>query len=353
MTRFLLLLFFSASFFISNSFAQKSQSFNVLENGIVGTDSLPLKLSDGNISGFLFGETHLLKNLPKLKLACIVNLYQAFDVKDVVMEFSFSAAYLMNYFLQTGDSSVLLKNKIPYAFFPDERKFWYQLFVFNQQQAENKKIKIWGVDFERQEMISVLLLLQPKDKNVPTELLPLFAELKQYENNTHNCTDNQFVLLHQKLILNKAALLNFYGNENEIVKKIIENHFYYEALAIREKNMAANFLNQFDSMTNRRFVGFFGSDHLMETDANNLPFYLANKINRTALQTICMVPMPNKKNKSDKDLLHKYHLIARNKHDLAMLKIINKTNFEFTLINSNRFENKKIFSIGDFILLAN
>jgi hypothetical protein len=294
-----------------------------------------------------------LKNLPKLKLAFIVHLNQEFDVRDVVMEFGFSAAYLMNYFLQTGDSSVLLKNKIPYAYFPEERKFWYQLYAFNQSLEEAKKIKIWGVDFERQEMISVLLLLQPKDKNVPAELLPLFTELKQYESNTHNCTDNQFAILHQKLILNKTALLNFYGEENTTIKKIIENHFQHEGIGIREKNIANNFLNQLDSMTNRRFAGFFGSDHLMETDANNLPFYLSKKINRTALLTICIVPMPNKKNKSDKDLLYKYHIIAKNKHDLAMLKKVNKRNFEFTLINTNLFENKNVFSIGDFILLSN
>ncbi|HEY5462711.1 MAG TPA: hypothetical protein VIJ95_05590 [Hanamia sp.] len=60
------------------------------------------------------------------------------------MEFGHSSDLLCNQYLQTGDTSYL-----PKARFTVNKTFWKHLYAYNKKQSENRKIKSFGIDFER------------------------------------------------------------------------------------------------------------------------------------------------------------------------------------------------------------
>lgn len=92
------------------------------------------------------------------------------------MEVGQAAAYFFNLYLRTGDSTVLTGLTMPYNS-KGYKVFWRKLYLYNKNQPENFKLRIHGVDFERTELLTLLIRLQVPSVEIPKYLQATFQDL--------------------------------------------------------------------------------------------------------------------------------------------------------------------------------
>lgn len=114
---------------------------------------------------FFTGENHNFRTSNyKLQLKMLKYLYKNFGVNHLFLEFGTSRGWLVNNYVQTGDSTLydILKK---YSY--DEYAMLYkELMLFNKTLPADKKIMIHGIDIERSYStpIKVLSMLLPERK---------------------------------------------------------------------------------------------------------------------------------------------------------------------------------------------
>ncbi len=113
---------------------------------------------------FFTGENHLFRTSNyKLQLKMLKYLYKEAGVRHLILEFGFSRGYLVDQYVQTGDTSVFtILNDYS---FEEYSRLYKGLYEFNQSLPEGEKIKVHGVDIERSYTtpIKVLNQLLPAD----------------------------------------------------------------------------------------------------------------------------------------------------------------------------------------------
>lgn len=119
-------------------------------------------LSDFNV--YFTGENHLFRTSNyKLQLKMLKYLYKEAGVRHLILEFGFSRGYLVNQYVQTGDTSVFtILNDYS---FEEYSRLYKGLHEFNSSLPEDEKITVHGVDIERSYTtpIKVLNQLLPHD----------------------------------------------------------------------------------------------------------------------------------------------------------------------------------------------
>ena len=93
---------------------------------------------------FFTGEMHSYRvSNPKLSLKMLKYLYQQADVRIFLMECGMSTTFLLNKYLETGDTSLISVFRLFYT-----KKFLDNLKAFNDTLPEGKKIIAAGIDLE-------------------------------------------------------------------------------------------------------------------------------------------------------------------------------------------------------------
>lgn len=111
---------------------------------------------------FINGENHsYLSSNKKLWVKMIKYLYHNAGVRNVVLEYGYSAGYLINRYIQTGDSGLFEVLK-KYSF-EQHASAYKDLMEFNRSLPEDDKIYIAGIDLERgfRTAVKALCILLP------------------------------------------------------------------------------------------------------------------------------------------------------------------------------------------------
>lgn len=145
-------LFFSVNLFAQ---ADSAQAFVCNNAAVLDTNDVSNKLFDADFykkQYFLFGENHGSAQPLTIDLALFKDLYQKAGVRFYIAEIDATKAWLLNGYLQTGDTTLLSKvmhswkaDTAQWASQENYRKF-QGLHKFYQQLPANQKFRVIGVD---------------------------------------------------------------------------------------------------------------------------------------------------------------------------------------------------------------
>ncbi|WP_375579514.1 hypothetical protein ABWH96_00115 [Marivirga tractuosa] len=220
----------------------------------------------------LVGERHNVKSNMVFQLSLIEHLVKTNNLKYIVLEHSYSGAFLYNKFLETGDTS-LICNDFYFNSSKERRKFWNNLYEFNN--SINGKLYLIGLDYDRSypfvktlniilseigsddvQLKSILedtnLFLESINDPEKTDL-ELFKSIKNSFN--HYFENHTQVFLQNSLGLYFTDLYLIYNNQ----------HF-----SERDRNTNKNWAENMNSIikeeklntTDSSFLGIFGSAHI-------------------------------------------------------------------------------------------
>lgn len=226
-----------------------------------------------NKAAFFYGETHTRYFEPLFKYDFIVYLNLQRGVRNVFMEFGYSAAAIFNGFLATGDTN-LLQLDILYTS-PFYMEMWKKLYAYNKTLPSDKQLHIHGIDFESPKTFyNSLLILKPQQTEVPNSLKSIFKEISLWAawdskqiNKLHPQNQKKVRAIFDK---HTDDVTKLYGSNTASVYKIVHSNHFAMMDRSREKWMYANLENEIKENHIEEFVGFFGGDHINHTNPTAL-----------------------------------------------------------------------------------
>lgn len=225
-----------------------------------------------NYTAFFYGETHTRFFEPAFKLQLVKLLHAEPGVRDVFMEIGYAPAVVFNKFLETGDTS-LIKIKVLYTT-KYYMEFWQQLYQYNKELPEHKKLRIHGGDFEATPaFFHALILLILDSAAIAAPLTATFQKLRQYADRT-TMNQEEFskkVKEIKKIFLtHNDKIVKLYGKNYRMVKKIFDNNITMTD-ELRDIKMYRHIQAELTENNITRFVGFFGGDHVNYEYPTSLP----------------------------------------------------------------------------------
>lgn len=234
-SHFLCLIICLSAGYVNSQVLQKSQ-LNLKQNENFD-DLAMLDSGINNYRVFFTGENHVFrKSNYLLQLKMLKYLHQKAGVKHLFLEFGYSRGWLVNQYIQTGDS-ILFKTLKNYSY-PEYAALYKGIYEYNKTLDSNKKITVTGIDLERSSTsaIKVLSMLLPKSdppKNIAVHVDAIRA-LGVYSDKRHYMLDDEEV---------STGDVYYSGN------------FYNENLSLR------HILNDIDS-NSEHYHAYFGDNYI-------------------------------------------------------------------------------------------
>ena len=212
------------------------------------------------------GGSHYLQFYEPLRFVWTKFLSSNFGLTNFFMEFGHSSDILCNQFLETGDT-----NYLPKARFTKNKIFWNNLYHYNSTLLADKRVKSFGIDFERTHSYAkALKFILPNKKS--SDKINTAIELIAKSNDTiTDCGYVQSLNSRIKDILskNKEDFKNYFNAKYSDFTKIIENNgSCSDAFKNRNKNMAANFLSYDNTFNDKIYYGQLGMAHTVLINKN-------------------------------------------------------------------------------------
>lgn len=254
------------------------------------TAQLDSVLKPQRYNAFFYGETHTRYFEPLFKLEYIKYLNRTCGIRDVFMEIGYSPAVLFNQYVETGDTS-LINFKVLYTS-PNYMKLWKGLYEYNQTLPADKRIRIHGVDFEGGKTLFKALLALRRKNEVPSSLVSIFNNISLYEADTLATAKAEFAKRQKEIrtIFNthQAEVKALYGTDAAVVNKMLKNNMTIMDPQ-RDQKMFKNMQAALRAEHIKKFVGFFGGDHINNRYTTALPNALRK--DKTFKGKICSVQM--------------------------------------------------------------
>jgi hypothetical protein len=269
--RLLLLTFLLLSCLSSNGqqtgcFKKDADSIPYLET------TIDLKSYDA----FFLGEFHGIYGVSEVKLALTKHLNKKYGVKDIFMEIGYSAAYLYNRYLETGDTTFFTSPLLALAYKKPNRDFWKGLYAYNRQLKN--KVVIHAMDFERKEYIRVLSLLAPAGKPIPSELSLLSYLCTVSGNlsdiNSHEA-DSLYIALRTDITNRSRQYAGYYGANIGLISEIMLNVNIPAKYRQRNETMYENVMREVKKKGIDKFMVIAGQIHANISDPQSLCGMLA------------------------------------------------------------------------------
>lgn len=217
------------------------------------------------------GELHGVYGVSEIKLALVKHLHKEYGTRDLFMEVGYSAAYLYNRYLETGDTSFFTAPVLALAYKKPNRDFWKGLYSYNKQLK--KKIVIHAMDFERKEFIKVLGMLAPAGKPIPPEI-SLLTYLQNtsdslFEINSHEA-DSLYIALRTDIINKPREYAVYYGTNINLVSDIMLNDNIPAKYKQRNEMMYVNLMREVKEKGITKFMVMAGQNHANISDRESL-----------------------------------------------------------------------------------
>lgn len=252
-------------------------------------DISDLSVLDSDIKGkeiFLTGETHANSANCQLKMKFLKYFKEKTDFKYLLCEYSYSEACYLNEYLKTGNTKILENVFKPlkgtFIWNIDDYNFWKELYKFNNELSQNKKIQVVGIDIEAQlitayRYINSILPVKKEPKSIHSSIQS-FRNIYVKANKGTSISNDEitqcFIKIQKDIYSNKNAYKKYLGNHffefqyivNNIIKtqqcsKIDNPNNETEFFNLREKYMYDNF----NILYNKgKYYGQFGLDHVLQ-----------------------------------------------------------------------------------------
>lgn len=244
---------------------------------------------------FLAGEYHAQTKGYQSKKMLIQYLHEKQDVDYLICELGMGQGFLLDDYIQTGNEENLIfmmeELEGTLAYTQDEYQLWKWLYDYNQQQPENDKLHIIGLDIEFQKKTSVrgLSLLMDNSVTPAKEIQPLIERIKE--------SDGTAVKEFPQALEKYPEQMKEVFGENfpwaeQYAKNVTATEKFFElnqsgganAHQIRDDKMTDNLFFAMEQLPeNAKFFGQFGAGHVLQSETT-MDSLLKEKNNRFAMQ---------------------------------------------------------------------
>lgn len=244
---------------------------------------------------FLAGEYHAQTKGYQSKKMLIQYLHENQDVDYLICELGMGQGFLLDDYIQTGNEENLIfmmeELEGALAYTQDEYQFWKWLYDYNQQQPENDKLHIIGLDIEFQKKTSArgLSLLLDNSVTPAEEIQPLIERIKE--------SDGTAVKEFPQALEKYPEQMKEVFGENfpwaeQYAKNVAATNQFYDWMEegktnfhqIRDDKMTDNLFFAMEQLPeNAKFFGQFGAGHVLQSETT-MDSLLKEKNNRFAMQ---------------------------------------------------------------------
>lgn len=244
---------------------------------------------------FLAGEYHAKTKGYQSKKMLIQYLHEEQDVDYLICELGMGQGFLLDDYIQTGNEGNLIfmmeELEGTLAYTQDEYQLWKWLYDYNQQQPENDKLHIIGLDIEFQKKTSVrgLSLLMDNSVTPAKEIQPLIERIKESD----GTAAKEFP---QALEKYPEQMKEIFGENfpwaEQYAKNVTATEKFFElnqsgganAHQIRDDKMTDNLFFAMEKLPeDAKFFGQFGAEHILQSEMITT-FVLQENYNRFAMQ---------------------------------------------------------------------
>lgn len=244
---------------------------------------------------FLAGEYHAQTKGYQSKKMLIQYLHEKQDVDYLICELGMGQGFLLDDYIQTGNEENLIfmmeELEGTLAYTQDEYQLWKWLYDYNQQQPENDKLHIIGLDIEFQKKTSVrgLSLLMDNSVTPAKEIQPLIERIKESD----GTAVKEFP---QALEKYPEQMKEIFGENfpwaEQYEKNVTATEKFFElnqsgganAHQIRDNKMTDNLFFAMEQLPeDAKFFGQFGAEHILQSEMITT-FVLQENYNRFAMQ---------------------------------------------------------------------
>lgn len=244
---------------------------------------------------FLAGEYHAQTKGYQSKKMLIQYLHEKQDVDYLICELGMGQGFLLDDYIQTGNEENLIfmmeELEGTLAYTQDEYQLWKWLYDYNQQQPENDKLHIIGLDIEFQKKTSVrgLSLLMDNSVTPAKEIQPLIERIKE--------SDGTAVKEFPQTLEKYPEQMKEVFGENfpwaeQYAKNVAATNQFYDWMEegktnfhqIRDDKMTDNLFFAMEQLPeDAKFFGQFGAEHILQSEMITT-FVLQENYNRFAMQ---------------------------------------------------------------------
>ncbi|WNJ21485.1 hypothetical protein [Pontibacter sp. G13] len=227
---------------------------------------------------FFMGEQHWKSINRDLQFSFLTYLYEHAGVRNVILETSYSYGYLINHFLDNGDTTQLRQVVENWAACPvDQYNLWKMVYAFNQTKPKDDQIRVTGIDLEYAPgmTIQVLKMLNPKGIS-PESYLTQFDGLAMAQGHllySKRELRRLFIKLDKQIEKDPEPFKAHWGDQYPLFKMILQNtldgynftlvraFLFPKVWEEREIRMYRNFLQMTPSMQVGGCFAQFGALH--------------------------------------------------------------------------------------------
>lgn len=244
---------------------------------------------------FLAGEYHAQTKGYQSKKMLIQYLHENQDVDYLICELGMGQGFLLDDYIQTGNEENLIfmmeELEGALAYTQDEYQFWKWLYDYNQQQPENDKLHIIGLDIEFQKKTSArgLSLLLDNSVTPAEEIQSLIERIKE--------SDGTAVKEFPQTLEKYPEQMKEVFGENfpwaeQYAKNVAATNQFYDWMEegktnfhqIRDDKMTDNLFFAMEQLPeDAKFFGQFGAEHILQSEMITT-FVLQENYNRFAMQ---------------------------------------------------------------------
>ena len=244
---------------------------------------------------FLAGEYHAQTKGYQSKKMLIQYLHENQDVDYLICELGMGQGFLLDDYIQTGNEENLIfmmeELEGTLAYTQDEYQLWKWLYDYNQQQPENDKLHIIGLDIEFQKKTSArgLSLLLDNSVTPAKEIQPLIERIKE--------SDGTAVKEFPQALEKYPEQMKEVFGENfpwaeQYAKNVAATNQFYDWMEegktnfhqIRDDKMTDNLFFAMEQLPeDAKFFGQFGAEHILQSEMITT-FVLQENYNRFAMQ---------------------------------------------------------------------
>ena len=242
-----------------------------------GLSFLDSRLKSNNV--FLCGEGHATAKNQEIQLYLLKYFNQKGNVRYLLTEEGYGSAYLINKYLRTGDKAyleiVFSQLKGTFGWNKESYNFLLELFKYNNQLPEDKKITVLGADIEHQTRTGYIALneLLPKEK-APDSISKNIEYLRNNCKNDNLEKSSFATELSKDVDINvkdyKAYLKDNFFDFEFIVNNISNRDKCYNKEGMdwmfREDCIRKNFEKIYSHFPKGKYFGQWGSDHTYLSD---------------------------------------------------------------------------------------
>ncbi len=223
-------------------------------------DAFESRINESRI--VLTGEVHYNSSSPVNKYNFITYLNKYHNFTEYLIEFGYAEGFLLTKYLETGDTTFIIFNTL----YPskDYQAMWNKLYQYNQLQAEEKRITVTGIDFERQRPAIHAIEILLRDLKIEQEFEKQIAVLQKLKANKKIWNPQEETIKVFNEIRTELEGANFVSLKSNInfrhLLNILDNSASHLRMTDRNKDFVKNLSKVYDS--EKKYFGQFGGVHI-------------------------------------------------------------------------------------------